>query len=281
MPKPSARSNGHARLVASDLDGTLLRSDDSVSERTLEALARTVEAGIRFVLVSARSPDWLAPEAARLGLDGIGICSNGAVVYDYKAKCMLIHRPLEPETAREFVRGLRREAPGVVFACERPSGFVAEPAYRSRFRPSASIPRADALAFTAEPVTKLVLQHPKLSQPELHAIAADFGDKKIEACYSGAGLVEIAAAGVTKGSALAELCEELGISSSETIAFGDMVNDVSMLEWAGRGIAVANAHAQVLAVADEVTASNDEDGVALVLEQLLARDWDAPPATAA
>ena len=261
-----------ARLVASDLDGTLLRSDDSVSERTLKALARTVEAGIRFVLVSARSPGWLAPEAARLGLDGIGICANGALVYDYEAERVLIHRPLEPETVRELVHGLRREAPGVVFGCERLSGFIAEPAYRPLFRPHDSIPRADALAFLSEPVTKLVLQHPELSQPELHAIAESFGGEKIEACYSGAGLVEIAAAGVTKGSALAELCAELEIDRSEVIAFGDMVNDVSMLAWAGRGIAVANAHPELLAVADEVTASNDEDGVALVLEQLLALD---------
>jgi hydroxymethylpyrimidine pyrophosphatase-like HAD family hydrolase len=268
MPQSSERSNGQVRLVASDLDGTLLRSDDSVSQRTLEALARTVAAGIRFVLVSARSPGWLAPEAARLGLDGIGICCNGAVVYDYGAERVLIHRPLEPETARELVHGLRLAAPGVVFGCERPSGFTAEPAYRPLFRPPDSIPRADGLALVAEPVTKLVLQHPELSQPELHAIAAGFGGETIEACYSGAGLVEIAAAGVTKGAALGDLCAELGIDSGETIAFGDMPNDVSMLEWAGRGVAVANAHPDVLAVADEVTASNDEDGVALVLERL-------------
>jgi hydroxymethylpyrimidine pyrophosphatase-like HAD family hydrolase len=249
--------NGSIRLVASDLDGTLLRSDDSVSQRTLEALARTVAAGIRFVLVSARSPGWLAPEAARLGLDGIGICCNGAIVYDYGAERVLIHRPLEPETARELVHGLRLAAPGVVFGCERPSGFTAEPAYRPLFRPPDSIPRADGLALVAEP-----------SQPELHAIAAGFGGETIEACYSGAGLVEISAAGVTKGAALGDLCAELGIDSGETIAFGDMPNDVSMLEWAGRGVAVANAHPDVLAVADEVTASNDEDGVALVLERL-------------
>ena len=270
MPRSSERLNGQVRLVASDLDGTLLRSDDSVSQRTLAALARTVAAGIRFVLVSARSPGWLAPEAARLGLDGIGICCNGAVVYDYEAERVIIHHPLAPETARELVHGLRLAAPGVVFGCERPSGFIAETAYRPIFRPPDSIPRADALAFVAEPVTKLVLQHPELSQPELHAIAAGFGDGQIEACYSGAGLVEVSAAGVTKGSALAELCAELEIERDAVIAFGDMLNDISMLEWAGRGIAVANAHAQVLAAADEVTASNDEDGVALVLETVLA-----------
>ena len=271
MPTSLPKSNGDIRLVASDLDGTLLRSDGSVSERTLAALARTVAAGIRFVLVSARSPGWLAPEAERLGLDGIGICCNGAVVYDYEAERVLIHRPLEPETAREIVHGMRLAAPGVVFGCERPSGFIAEPAYRPLFRPPDSIPRADALAFIGEPLTKLVLQHPELSQIELHAVADELAGERVEVCYSGAGLVEVAAAGVTKGAALADLCAELGIDASETIAFGDMLNDVSMLEWAGRGIAVANAHPDLLAVADEVTASNDEDGVALVLERVLAR----------
>jgi hydroxymethylpyrimidine pyrophosphatase-like HAD family hydrolase len=268
MPRSSAHANGHVRLVASDLDGTLLRSDDAVSERTLAALARTVEAGIRFVLVSARSPGWLAPEAAKLGLDGIGICCNGAVVYDYEESRVLIHRPLEPETAREIVHGLRLVAPGVVFGCERPSGFIAEPGYRSLFRPADSIPRADALAFLSEPPTKLVLQHPELPQAELHALARDYACGRAETCYSGAGLVEVAAPGVTKGAALADLCAELGIDRSEVIAFGDMLNDVPMLVWAGRGIAVANAHDEVLAVADEVTASNDEDGVAQVLERL-------------
>ncbi len=262
--------NAPVRLVASDLDGTLLRSDDSVSERTLRALARTVEAGIRFVLVSARSPGWLAPEAARLGLDGIGVCCNGAVVYDYEQERILIHRPLEAELAREIVHGLRAAAPGVAFGFERPSGFVAEPAYRPLFRPPDSIPRGDALALVAEPVTKLVLQHPELTQPELHAIARSFGGERVEACYSGAGLVEISAAGVTKGTALAELCADLGIQAAETVAFGDMINDIPMLGWAGRGIAVANAHPEVLAAADEVTLSNDEDGVAVALERLLS-----------
>jgi len=222
------------------------------------------------VLVSARSPGWLAPEAAKLGLDGVGICCNGAVVFDYEQNRVLIHRPLEPETAREIVHGLRLVAPGVVFGCERPSGFVAEPAYRPLFRPPDSIPRADALAFTAEPVTKLVLQHSELPQAELHALVSDFAGELVEASYSGAGLVEIAAAGVNKGSALAELCDELKIDRSGVMAFGDMPNDVSMLAWAEHGIAVANAHTEVLAVADEVTASNDEDGVALVLEAVLA-----------
>jgi hydroxymethylpyrimidine pyrophosphatase-like HAD family hydrolase len=262
-------NGNHTRLVASDLDGTLLRSDGSVSSRTLAALARTVEAGIRFVLVSARSPAWLAPEAERLGLDGIGICSNGAVVYDYEAERVLIHRPLEPETAREIAHGLRQAAPGIAFGCERPSGFVAEPGYVPLFRPPEEVPRADIHSLLSEPATKLVLQHPGLSQDDLHTLAGDLAGDRAETCYSGAGgLVEITARGVTKGTALEGLCAQLGVDRAEVMAFGDMINDIPMIEWAGRGVAVANAHPELQTVADELTASNDEDGVALVLERL-------------
>ncbi|MGD0166057.1 MAG: HAD family hydrolase [Gaiellaceae bacterium] len=265
-----SQKNG-IRLIASDLDGTLLRSDGSVSERTLAALERTVATGIRFVLVSARSSGWLAPEAARLGLGEIAICNNGALVYDIEGERVLLHRPLDPETASDIASGLRRAAPGVAFGCDRPSGFMAEPAYRPLHRPPDSIPRAELDALLAGPITKLVLQHPEIPQAALHRLVVELGGERIEACYSGAGLIEIAAAGVTKGSALAELCAELGIERAETIAFGDMINDIPMLEWAGRGVAVANAHPELLAVANEVTTSNDEDGVALVLERLLDR----------
>jgi len=180
---------------------------------------------------------------------------------------VLIHRPLEPEAARELVGRLRRAAPASFSAAidlrASPPSLLTD---RFTARPIRSPRRSSALL--AEPITKLVLQHPDLPQADLHRLVGELGDGQIEACYSGAGLVEIAAAGVTKGAALAELCAELGIDRSEVIAFGDMLNDISMLAWAGRGVAVANAHAEVIAVADEVTASNDDDGVALVLERL-------------
>jgi hydroxymethylpyrimidine pyrophosphatase-like HAD family hydrolase len=272
MTRSSPKTNGKVRLVASDLDGTLLRSDGSVSERTREALARTLAAGIRFLLASARSPAWLGLEARRLGLDGIGICANGALIYDFQRENVLRHRPLEPALAHSLAQELRASAPGIAFGCERPSGFVAEPTYRPLFRPPDSIPRAELEVLFAEPVTKLVLQHPDLAQHDLHALVDELCGDDAVATYSGAGLVEIAAAGVDKGSALASICADLDIEAAEVVAFGDMPNDVSMLRWAGLGIAVANAHADVVAAADEITASNDEDGVALALERALSRD---------
>ena len=134
-------------------------------------------------------------------------------------------------------------------------------------------PDGDALHFVSEAVTKLVVQHPQLSQTELHELVAGVCGEEATATISGEVLVEISAAGVTKAYALSALCDEIGIRSEEVIAFGDMPNDIPMLEWAGLGIAVENAHPDVVAIADQVTATNDNDGVALSLEQLvLARD---------
>ena len=131
------------------------------------------------------------------------------------------------------------------------------------------VPLSDALDFVAEPVSKLIVQHPRLSQDELYPLVSGICGEEATATISGEVLVEISAAGVTKGYALAALCDEINVNAEAVIAFGDMPNDVPMLKWAGRGIAVANAHPDVIDAADEVTATNDEDGVALALQRLV------------
>jgi hypothetical protein len=259
------------RLVASDLDGTLLRSDGSASDRTREALAAVVAAGVRVLLVSARPPRWIPPAMDALGLEPadhpLAVCANGALVYDVAAGTIRTHTPLDAPLVARLVTALRERVPGVAFACEAELRYVKEPHYVPLWTIPEDYREADALEFGT--VTKLVVRHPELAQGELYAAARDVCGADAFASFSGDALVEIAAAGVTKASAVAELCAELGIDASEVVAFGDMPNDVPMLEWAGRGVAVANAHPDALAAADEVTASNDDDGVALVLESLV------------
>jgi len=119
------------------------------------------------------------------------------------------------------------------------------------------------------PAAKLLARHPRMACDELLALAVEVLDGQVAVTSSSKeALLEISAPGVTKASALAALAARAGIPAAEVVAFGDMPNDLPMLAWAGRAVAVANAHPEVLAVADEVTASNDEDGVALVLERL-------------
>jgi hydroxymethylpyrimidine pyrophosphatase-like HAD family hydrolase len=117
-------------------------------------------------------------------------------------------------------------------------------------------------------MAKLILRHEAHALEAVAEAARELAGEEAAVAIAGPWTVEIAAAGVSKAAALAELCEELGVRPSEVVAFGDYPNDVPMLEWSGHAVAVANAHPEVLAVADEVTASNAEDGVARVLERL-------------
>jgi hydroxymethylpyrimidine pyrophosphatase-like HAD family hydrolase len=119
-----------------------------------------------------------------------------------------------------------------------------------------------------EPVAKLFLRHEAHAIEVVAEVARELAGTDASVTLPGSWTVEVSAAGVSKAAALAELCDELGIAATEVLALGDYPNDLPMLAWAERGIAVANAHPEVLAAADEVTASNDEDGVALVLETL-------------
>ena len=264
------------RLVATDLDGTLLRGDGSVSDRTVRALARVQETGRVIVLVTGRPPHTLRRAAHAAGLSGLAICSNGAVVYDLDRDEVIRHTPVGADAARRLVRALRATMPGICFAFIREATFSCEPAYRDIASEAdhargflAEAIFGDALALCDQQPTKMIARHPDLGADTLLTHVRGLGLEGFEATHSGPPFVEIAAAGVTKAWALEARCVDLNIGPDEVIAFGDAPNDVPMLRWAGRGVAVANAHPAVLAVANDVAPSNEEDGVAVVLEQLL------------
>ena len=225
------------------------------------------DAGAEIMLVTARPPWWIADLAP--AASDVAICCNGAVLWDLHEQRALDEYALEPAAAARIVGALRERAPGVAFACELAAGAIREPAYVPLWPSPDMHPRRDALEIVTAPVFKLVAQHPELAQLELYELALELCGEEATVTYSGEQLVEISAAGVTKAFALAAHCAELGIRPEEVVAFGDMPNDVPMLKFAGLGVAVANAHPDALAAADEVTASNDEDGVAVVLERFL------------
>ena len=258
------------RLVASDLDGTLLGPDATVSDRTRAALARVRQAGIVVVLVTGRPPRAVREIATRAGLGGLAICANGALVYDLDADEVATSSPLPAPVGARLVSELREALPGVVFASEDERGFRRETAWAHRGLAQADeIVHADPLDLVAEPVSKLLVRHPELRFSDLvERIRVLAGDEAV-VTWSGVGLAEISAAGVTKAYALDWVCRRLGIAPSEVVAFGDMPNDLPMLAWAGHSVAVANAPEEVRMAADEVTASNVEDGVAVVLERLV------------
>jgi hypothetical protein len=258
--------------VATDLDGTLLRSDGTLDARTLRALQHVEATGSLVVLCTARPARWLAPLAAAAGRHGVVVCANGGVIWSVHDEAVLDHFPLTVEVAREVVARLRAVLPEGAWAVERAEVFAREPGYTPRW-PVPDDTVVDAIdALLSVPPVKLMLRHPHLAVADLAARAQEHVGHLVEVTYSSSEdpLLEISAAGVSKASALAGVCAARGIGPEQVIAFGDMPNDLPMLAWAGHGVAVANAHPEVLAAADEVTAANDDCGVAQVLERVLA-----------
>ena len=261
------------RLVATDLDGTIVRSDGTISDRTVAALARVESAGSDVVFVTGRPPRWMHSVAAATGHHGLAICGNGAVIYDLHRERVLESWLIETKVLHDVVRRLRAELPELSFAVEREEGFVREEAYRHR--EPVDVVSAEILA--SQPVAKLLAQHADLDPDTLLAKAREVVGASVELTHSSrSGLLEISAVGVSKASTLAILCEERGIRAEQVVAFGDMPNDLPMLAWAGTAYAVASAHPEVLAAVDGYAAGNDEDGVARVLERLFPETPGSP-----
>ena len=261
------------KLIATDLDGTLIRTDGTVSERTVAAVARAEEAGIPVVMVTGRPPRWMHAVARQLGHRGQAICANGAVLYDLHTEEIVSRRTIDTELLTETIARLRAELPELRFAVEYGEGFVFESRYHlGKWDASAlgGSPVDDEKGLLDRPATKLLALHPPTDVDalfqEAHRVV---GDLVTITHSSGRALLEISAPGVTKASALSDYCAARSLTPSDVIAFGDMPNDLPMLTWAGRAYAMGNAHHQVLAAVPLRTATNDHDGVARVLESLL------------
>ncbi|MCX4387712.1 Cof-type HAD-IIB family hydrolase [Micromonospora peucetia] len=261
------------RLIATDIDGTLLRDDRTLSPHTAEVLARLSARGTPVVLVTGRPVRWLKMVYEELAEPLPAICANGAVVYDPVADEVLRADPLAPQLLAEVARRLRAEVPEVSFAVEIVDSrqMRHETHYPLRWDADHDAIRAVETPeeLLAAPAVKLLARSAEHDPDAFVALVAAALEGLAEATHSSySGLVEISAAGVTKAAGLAWYCARLGIDSRDVLAFGDMPNDVPMLTWAGRGVAVANAHHAVLAIADEVTAANSADGVATYLEKV-------------
>lgn len=225
------------------------------------------------LFVTARPPRRVRQIAAETGLGGIAICGNGSVIYDLASEVVLSEHRLDAESAGSLVRRLRLAAPGVAFAVEAGIHYGCELGYailreHPQDQNDPNMRRADALELCKAGVTKLIVQHSAHPLEALLGIVRAQAGSSVSATHSGSNFVEVAAANVSKAHALEAYCREHGITRDQVIAFGDMPNDLPMLRWAGLGVAVANAHPEVLAAADEVTHSNESDGVAVVVERL-------------
>ncbi len=259
------------RLVATDLDGTLLHSDGTVTARTRAVLTVLDDLGVPVIFTTGRPVRWMEALWADVGGHGLAICSNGGIVYDVEAHEVARAHTIAVDTLVAVGRTLRHSLPGTTFALEKTTGFAREESFMPRLRVNAS---SDATVGALETiadktVVKLLARHEQID-PEAfwQQVEASVGQLVTTTWSSLGALVEMSATGVTKASTLARLATDLGISADEVIAFGDMPNDLPLLEWAGTSYAMANAHPTVLALADHIAPRNDEDGVADVLTRV-------------
>jgi Cof subfamily protein (haloacid dehalogenase superfamily) len=257
------------RLVASDIDGTLLRSDDTVSQRTKTAVQALTDAGHTFALATGRPLRWVGPIADLLGHQGLAVAANGALVIDMRTGEILHETLLHPHVSLQIVDALLDKVPGVSFAVDGLDRFGHDLRYKPRWPVPAPV-IAPIHELIGEPFVKLLVRADPMNGDRLLELCAQAIGENGRATRSTAdALIEITAPGTGKESALAWIAAQRGIAQADCVAFGDMLNDLGMLAWAGLGVAMANSHSHVLNIADEITASNDDDGVAIVIERLL------------
>ncbi|TKV56771.1 HAD family phosphatase [Nakamurella flava] len=273
------------RLIVTDMDGTLLdASGMKVSDRNMAALRRAQDAGVPVVIATGRPIWWLTP-VLEAGFTGVAVCMNGAIVYDVGADDIIAASPLTPEVMQTFIGRLTELDPTVSLAVERLGttlqACIAEESYDHPWA-FGYFQRSPRETLLAEPVAKLLVRG-RTDSRTLAAVAQEAADTmgwtttEDSAEVDGSpvhitwstddGLIEVAAAGVNKGAALDRLAARWDIDPAHAIAFGDMPNDLEMFAWAGRAVAMGNAHNDVVAVADEIAADHHDDGVARVLER--------------
>jgi len=279
MTSPGQR---RTRLLASDLDGTLLRSDNTVSDATRIALDEAAAAGLEVVFVTGRPTRWLWEVADATGYTGVVVAANGAMTFDLANEAVLHESPLDTDTLESVTGVLRERFPDVRFAVDFGDEFAFEPGYthdweittiQDRRGNPMPIPESKELAeIINRPATKLLAKIKGAHPDEFLTAAAEvLGDTAYATRSATSGLIEISASGVSKATGLARHCQALGFAPDEVAAVGDMPNDVPMLRWAGSSYAVANAHPATKEAADEVLAeSNDEDAVAVLIRRLIS-----------
>jgi Cof subfamily protein (haloacid dehalogenase superfamily) len=255
------------------MDGTLLHWDDTVSEATVAELDRWRADGVPVVLATGRPPRWMTRIRDVLG-SGTAVCCNGAVLLDLERFEIVHEEPLQPDVLRSVTTELRRRQPDTWFAVEYGLEFRHEPIYKPRWDVDApGVAEATLDEMVAQPVAKLLARHEDLPRDEFVALVEDVvGDRATVTNSSSDALAEISAPGVTKASGLARVAARHGVGPEDVVVFGDMPNDIAAFEWVraagGRAVAMAHAHPDLMAVATDVTGTNDDDGVAAFLAAL-------------
>jgi Cof subfamily protein (haloacid dehalogenase superfamily) len=260
------------RVVATDMDGTLLDPSGEVSERTVAAVAAAREAGIHVIPVTGRPPQALWDLAAAAGLGPLGVCANGAAIVDLEQRTLIEVEHVPGSVAAGLVEVVRAAVPGIKMAADDLDCF----SYEAGFFEMAVdwqeklLEVEDIAGVVAAGCIKLIARSSGTSAAALIDLVGTAIGELGHVTSSGLDWVDIGLPGVSKAASVLRVCDRLGVSASEVLAIGDNHNDISLLTWATYAMAPANAIPEVVAVAHRVLPANADDGVAALLEELVA-----------
>ncbi len=277
---PGERQARRPRMLGIDIDGTMIRSDGRMTSRVKSALRAAVDAGLHVVPATGRPKIISGDVIDASQLDGYWVFANGAITRHLGRDELIRGFWMSDRTTRTLLELVRGQLPGAGFAIE----FEETVAWEPRFAEVVPIvpdvdPVPDVLTTIGEEgqgpsphgrIQKILVFDPNTDLDVLFDQVSASARGRATASYSGLAFIELAASDVTKATALRLLAEDLGVDTADVACFGDNHNDRSMLMWAGRGYAMANATDDAKAAADEVIGLNDEDGLAVKIEELLA-----------
>ena len=265
------------KAVALDIDGTLLKWVDGagstyeqIEPRVRAAVHRALDAGAHVVLASGRSPHGMTRVADLLGLRGQGddrvwvVASNGAVVFRYPP-VEVVHE--ETFDAGPAVRAILARNPNVLVAIEeRGVGYRLNSPFPEG-ELSGDMIITDVEELVAGPVSRVIIRDPEQSAEDFVALAEELGLHGTNYVVGWTAWLDLSPVGVHKASGLQYVVNELGLTSADVLAIGDGRNDIEMLQWAGRGVAMGQSIQEVIDVADAATDSVYDDGAAIELER--------------
>ena len=267
------------RLIISDIDGTFITSAGRVTDRLRAVIVRAVETGAHFGLATGRPHRWLIPVLEQLPLAPVCVCANGAVVYDPATDRVLHAFELSPSAMAEVVEAAERVLADVPhgYGVERVGSsaldpeeecFIITPEY-NRDAWDSQFGVTDTQTLISQPAAKLLVRCSSMTSAQMFELIAPEVDPELaHVTYSmDEGLIEVSCPGVDKAAGARYLAERYGVTAADAVAFGDMPNDLELLRWAGVGVAMGNAVPMLHDAADHVTATNNEYGVARVLER--------------
>ncbi|CAB4679988.1 unannotated protein [freshwater metagenome] len=261
------------KLIATDLDGTIVRHDGTISQRTVDAFTSAHKLGIEIFFVTGRPPRWMHEIRDTFSF-GEAICGNGAMLYNLRESKVTEEWMISSEQQIEVAQIMRKSIPPISFAIESHDYYHREKIYVPRWDVGLDNVGVDRIEDAVRgPAFKMLARcsDGEFTSDQMLEIALRELDGIVTVTHSNAreSLLEISALGVSKGATLAKVAARLSIDARDCVSFGDNPNDFSMLSWCGRSYAMADGHPDGVTFATSVAGPHKEDGVAIVIEELL------------